>query len=345
MREDDIARGEIPEKRDYLTFLRETKYKYIFIVLAGSAFFLPMLFFNPCLGLIIFPLALVFFIWLLRIDNIWHQLVIGVIAFCVGALFAGATSTYLIMDISEVELQSDDEGPMLIDGAVFPIRGGEDTVFNYTITVVTDANTSDIDAHLLIMEDLHSLNPIYRDETMTDYFQNTIGTGNNTTVISVTYYHETMVNGAVNGFAFNVGIGGSSYNAPGIEDNVQRYMHSPVITSEELSIWGMYSLSWLIQIFANGFFGFLIILLFLRLTRKSAEARKKMMEQYQMIKKEKESGYQDRRATRAGSKKLPGISAGGERADDVFVCSECGADVPATAKFCPNCGEPFDEEE
>jgi ribosomal protein L40E len=28
--------------------------------------------------------------------------------------------------------------------------------------------------------------------------------------------------------------------------------------------------------------------------------------------------------------------------EEGFVCSECGADVPADAKKCPKCGEKFD---
>jgi ribosomal protein L40E len=28
--------------------------------------------------------------------------------------------------------------------------------------------------------------------------------------------------------------------------------------------------------------------------------------------------------------------------EEGFVCSECGADVPAEAKACPKCGEKFD---
>jgi ribosomal protein L40E/energy-coupling factor transporter transmembrane protein EcfT len=31
--------------------------------------------------------------------------------------------------------------------------------------------------------------------------------------------------------------------------------------------------------------------------------------------------------------------------EEKFICSECGAEVPADAKMCPQCGEPFEEEE
>jgi transcription initiation factor IIE alpha subunit len=33
---------------------------------------------------------------------------------------------------------------------------------------------------------------------------------------------------------------------------------------------------------------------------------------------------------------------GTDKAEGGFVCSECGADVPADAKVCPKCGEKFD---
>jgi ribosomal protein L40E len=31
--------------------------------------------------------------------------------------------------------------------------------------------------------------------------------------------------------------------------------------------------------------------------------------------------------------------------DEKFVCSECGAEVPADADKCPGCGEKFDDED
>jgi rubrerythrin len=41
--------------------------------------------------------------------------------------------------------------------------------------------------------------------------------------------------------------------------------------------------------------------------------------------------------------KVPSLSkAMGLETDEGFVCSECGADVPAEAKVCPKCGEKFD---
>ncbi|KQM12607.1 hypothetical protein AOA80_01445 [Methanomassiliicoccales archaeon RumEn M1] len=39
-----------------------------------------------------------------------------------------------------------------------------------------------------------------------------------------------------------------------------------------------------------------------------------------------------------------GAAVGTPEAVEKFVCSECGADVPANAKACPQCGESFDDE-
>ena len=47
-------------------------------------------------------------------------------------------------------------------------------------------------------------------------------------------------------------------------------------------------------------------------------------------------------------KEMQGIEVGSTAAPETmekFVCSECGADVPASAKNCPQCGESFDEDE
>jgi len=44
-------------------------------------------------------------------------------------------------------------------------------------------------------------------------------------------------------------------------------------------------------------------------------------------------------------KELPGESPIEEPSREKFVCSECGCEVPADAKECPQCGEPFVDEE
>lgn len=72
----------------------------------------------------------------------------------------------------------------------------------------------------------------------------------------------------------------------------------------------------------------LLFYVLLALVWWTQRSRKRLGE---MEKKEPESGEREARAE--------------EREIEKFVCSECGHEVPADATECPQCGEPFEEEE
>ena len=56
-----------------------------------------------------------------------------------------------------------------------------------------------------------------------------------------------------------------------------------------------------------------------------------------------ETEKEKKKAEEGKEAKVPSLAkAMGLEKEETFVCSECGADVPADATVCPKCGEKFD---
>jgi hypothetical protein len=92
-----------------------------------------------------------------------------------------------------------------------------------------------------------------------------------------------------------------------------------------------------VSTFASVYPIFALLLLMVWWTRR---ARRMRTEAYEKAVAEREK---EREGVGKDETKVPSLSkAMGLETDEGFVCSECGADVPAEAKVCPKCGEKFD---
>lgn len=329
--EDDEAKKSGLLAQDLLVKLRKSIFKYPFIVLAANAFFLPMLLLAQCIGLVILPLAILLFLYVMKVQNFWHQLMIGTVTIMVAILLAAVAFVPSVTTEIDIEVRSLDG--KLVDGSVTPFRGDRSTLFNYTITVVNDNVSAEIYAHINIGE-LKGISLNDRNESMLNYTWNEDNT-------RVTYYVLTHANGTINIYSFSVSVNGIWYEAGSINNGNLFAAQGPV-DSSTLSIYSYLTIYMFFTIMQLAFPVFLILLLFLRFMYKSQEAKRNVLESYRKKKMEAEAeggpdaGRPDR------SRRL---SAFGDGSDEMFVCSECGADVPATAKFCPNCGESFEEDD
>jgi hypothetical protein len=79
-----------------------------------------------------------------------------------------------------------------------------------------------------------------------------------------------------------------------------------------------------------------LLLLMVWWTRRARRMRVEAFEKA-VAEREKETKDVPKGETKVSLSKAMGSDSGGS-----FVCSECGADVPADAKVCPKCGEKFD---
>lgn len=330
--EDDEAIKSGPMSQDLLVKLRKSVFKYPFIVLAANAFFLPILLLAQCLGLVVLPLAILLFLYVLKVKNFWHQLIVGTVAIMIGVLLAAAAFVPSVTTEADVEVRSLDG--KLVDGSVTPFRGDSSTLFTYSITITDENDSSEINAYVNIGE-LKGISLTDWNVSMVNYTWNEDNT-------SVTYQVTAHANGTINIYSFSVDVNGIWYEAGSVNDGSLFAAQGPV-DSNTLSVYGYLTIYMFFTIMQLAFPVFLILLLFLRFMYKSQEAKRKVLESYRKKKLEAEGEGGPETAT--GTDRSRRILAIGDGSDEMFVCSECGADVPATAKFCPNCGESFEEDE
>ncbi|HUW43230.1 MAG TPA: zinc ribbon domain-containing protein, partial [Thermoplasmata archaeon] len=142
------------------------------------------------------------------------------------------------------------------------------------------------------------------------------------------YSVNTSVTSTVSSYVFIVSVNGTW--------RYTEVMNGP-ISPDAFAIFVLLFSIWLPTIFTYGLMQFIVMILFLRFSSKSREAREKMMKDYKKKKEEIEGAKQ---TSRGGSAKIAPASS-----EETFVCSECGADVQTSAKFCPQCGESFEEDD
>jgi len=311
---DSVPAPKVPEPgRGVLGFIRGSFVRYPLIaILPSLVFLLVFIYIDFCLSLLVLPLFTVALLWLFRINKLWHQVAIGTVALLIASLLL--TAVYVVI-IADTPTTADGTDGVLTNGMVTPYRGTPATEYVFTVTVTSDAST--VNAYL-------NVSGLY-GEGMRNISMNLIShsASNHTRNYSVT----ANVEGAVSNFYFTAKTDGGWHTT---------YLVYGPVSSDSTAVFMALIGTMLVQILGYCFMQLLIMILFLRMSAKSKDARQKVMKDY-MEKKEK------LKTAQTGTKdSTEGATAGTE---DTFVCSECGADVRATAKFCPNCGEPFDEEE
>jgi len=304
--------------------IRTSKLRFVLILAIACIVFAPFASVDLCLSGAILSISLIIMFWLFREENIWHQLGIGVVAFCLAALIMSVIFLgYLTAEPTD-KLQSIDSpnNPKLSNGHVTPFRGDETTIFNYTISVRANPS-SNISAHVIIIEDVFFTYGTERNETMHPYSNYSLGN-----VSWVNFSYSTHLTKMINSYMFNVSVDGIWYQAGIPTESGIQFGYGPV-TSDTAAIFGSLAQAFTMLLFAYSFMPFLILVLFYRFSIKSRDARTKMLEEYRRLKAEKAGKTPEEKP----------------KEEETFICSECGAEVQASAKFCPNCGEPFEEEQ
>lgn len=298
-----------------LDYVRASVFKYIIVaVLPSLAFIIMILYVSPCFSLLALPLIAVVLLWLFKINNLWHQIALGAVSLAVAGLLMAAVYMTAYTEIPG-GLYSDDG--VISNGFVTPFSGPHGT--NYTFTVTVEYNATDIDPRVVIF-DLYGSNVLNITMDLVSHSADNF---------TRNYSANRALESSVNGFIFDVKINGKWHESI--------WSNGP-ISSDSATVYGTLAWAWLLQIFGFCFMQFVVMLLFLRMSAKSKQAREKMMTDYR---KKKDQALGQDNKEKSMSVKVEGT---GDK-EDTFVCSECGAEVKATAKYCPNCGEPFDEDE
>ena len=291
--------------------------------LLGLVFYLLLVYMlDTCLVTIVPPFLMLGTFWLLKVKRGRLLLLAGAIACAVLLLVESFFFLGIYTGVEPETAYSDDVAMTLRDGTVTPLRGDSVTAFNYTLTISVNESATISNVTVLI-SGLQS----YENRTML------AGPRDNT---SAQYYLSTTVSDPINQFVFSAKVNDTWYLAAGHEDGLETWIIGPVYDSswEVLQPLLYYSA---VQAYLQFFLIYFILVGMIWWTRRARRMREKQLEKWEAKRKEAEA------QTPKDEAKVPSLSkAMGLEADDTFVCSECGADVPSDAAKCPKCGEKFE---
>jgi ribosomal protein L40E len=286
---------------------------------------------GACLSNMLAPLFMLGMLWSLNVRRVRHLLAIGAVA---TIFFSAILAVFLVTSLQHVEPRDalSEDGKTLV-GTLSPWYGGADTTFTFNLTVALTNSTSTVDnANVMIFklgqsggkEFNYSMTPV---PELTEVIDN------------VTYYHftyPTVIATPINQFLFRANISGDWIQAGKYDDlGDVYYLQGPV-----------YKDSWAVAgpIIPNAYeYGFIyvfgpyaIVLGMIWWTRRARRMRQRQFEKW-----EQEHAKADEEKPKEVSK-VPSLATAMGKEEDSFVCSECGADVPADAQVCPRCGEKFE---
>ncbi|MDQ1372068.1 MAG: Zinc ribbon protein [Candidatus Thermoplasmatota archaeon] len=246
----------------------------------------------------------------------------------VGCAVLMLVSTYFFVgmytNLEPATATSDDDAMVIRDGVVTPFEGDAQTAFNFTLSVYVNESVAIGDVKVLIVDMVYG---DIRNETML------AGPRNDTLA---QYYYTTTVSNPINGYFFWVNVSGTWYLAADHEEGAEVTATGPMHTDTlEITLLILYLSA--IQSFVQYFVIYALIVGMIWWTRRARRMREKQMDKWEAKRKEEEA------KTPKDDAKVPSLAkAMGLEADDSFVCSECGADVPGDATECPKCGEKFE---
>lgn len=286
-----------------------------------------------CFTNLIVPLVFLGVLWKLKVQGVKRLLLVGALGSLVVTAIYADNATRYYLDLPAEIATSDDN--VLFDGRVTPLYGAKDTVYNFTVSVRLPSNASVVENMTVVVGDLRFYGGVANNYTMTLLDKNDT---------LAKYYYVTTAPKPLNLFVFwaNVSgttewsIAGNQHPSPlsplptfGIEGPAQK--------NYEAIYWIMVPFG-LYAGFVNIFPVFGILVLMVWWMRRARQMR---VDNYE--KSAAERAKKDAELTKKEEAKVPSLSkAMGTDKGEPFVCSECGADVPADAKVCPKCGEKFD---
>ena len=303
--------------------------------LIGGIFFLMLLFLiDTCLISLLPPFIMLGMFWGMGIKRGRKLLLGGVMACVVMLVIEAAFFVDMASDYEPAVAHSDDVPRTLRDGVVSPAKGDAQTPFNFTIDVYAD-NVDDIQIVVLRYKGIESS---WKNTSMTPVPGMFNLTVNNETYSQ--YQYVTTLSDSVNQFCFAAQINGTwieAWNYSGISETT---VFGPVYEDDFEILKPMLYLS-AMQVFLQYFLIYALLVGMIWWTRRARRMREKQLEKWAQKQKEAEASAPKDEAKVPSLARAMGLEKdAGE--EDTFVCSECGADVPADATKCPSCGEKFD---
>lgn len=289
-----------------------------------------------CLGGLITPLVLLGIMWQFGVKSVKKLLIIG----AVSCLVLAGVQTWYYNDYfrpvdqrfatsTETIVSNGQTVPLMASGTVDPLFGTSSTVFNFTITInLPDNGTLTIEDVSLATASISFPSSASNNYTMIQ----APSTDNRT----AHYYYSTTVGKPVNQFIFAAKVSGNWVLATDHRDNAEYALNGPSYKDIGAVVVSLIPVG-IMQVVFSFFPIYALLLIMVWWTKR---ARRMRVEAYERAISEKEKETKDVGKEKA---KVPSLAkAMGLEKEEGFVCSECGADVPAEAKVCPKCGEKFD---
>lgn len=300
------------------------------LLTAGFYYLVVTLLSGTCLVNFLPPLFMLWVFWTLDVKNAKKLIIFGL----VGAVVCGAVQTAVYVDyFTSLEIVPAESEDGLLTGSVSPTRG--DTSVNYTFTAVVHANLT------ATIEDVNLTLVGYTGNIFTSYalrldnYTMTLLSRNDTQAV---FTAQTTVGHAINYYYFSTNLTIDSST-----DDIVAGSTGPISDSTGAMVGPMTLTAYLI-ILAQFIPIYSIVVFMIWWTRRARQYREKAISKWENERKKTDEdiskGSKDDRKA-ADLRKAMGLDDGSK---DSFVCSECGADVPADATACPKCGDKFEGE-
>jgi len=299
---------------------------YYFVILYGSSF---------CLIGLVTPLVLLGVCWYFGVRSVKKLLIVGVLASVILAGVYSATITNQYQHLKYNAGASDDKNVTLQNGTVQPLYGDKATVYEFGVTLHVKNNASDVTDVVVVIQTMGLPSYSYKNYTMVEQSREIL---NNTTgEVKVRYVYNTTVPDPVNWYLFGANISNNWYVAADFSSNPAKWLAGPM-AKDTNAILGVVLPIALLQSFISSVFPtYAIIVVMIWWLRRTRRMRKTEMEKWEE-KRAKEEAMKPKEDVKVSLQR----KAMGLEDEGTFVCSECGADVPAEATVCPKCGEKFE---
>jgi uncharacterized membrane protein len=298
---------------------------YYLVVLYGSTF---------CLSGLLTPLLLIGICWYFGIKSIKKLLLIGMVASLVFAGVLASTITDQYQHIHYKVGTSDDRNATLKDGALQPLYGDKSTVYEFSVTVYVKDNATTVKDITVEIQSVRFPSSTSGKFAMTERSRNV--SNNITGEANVTYAYDTTLSTPVNSYVFRANVSDVPYLNADYSSGQAMWLPGPMSKDTNAILGLMLPLS-LINTVVSVFPLYALIVVMIWWTRRTRKMRKDQMEKWEE-KRAKEEAKKPKEDVKVSLQR----KAMGLEDEGTFVCSECGADVPAAATVCPKCGEKFE---
>lgn len=299
---------------------------YYLVIIYGSTF---------CLSGLITPIVLLGLCWYSGIKGVKKLVLIGVVASLVFSVVYAAALTDNYQHIDYKVGASNDGNITLRNGTLQPLYGDQNTVHVFSVTVHVMNSTATVTDVAVLIQTVKFPSSHSENFTMTNVSRTV--TNLTTGEANIVYVYNTTLSSPVNTYVFWANVSGTWYLAAEYSTGQAMWLPGPMFKDSGAIVLTILPIS-LFQVFASTFPLYAMIVLMIWWTRRARKMREKQLEKW-----EEERAKEEARKPKEEAKvKSLQRQAMGLEDEGTFVCSECGADVPADATVCPKCGEKFD---